>query len=256
MRIAILSILLLSMASCKTVKPVVSDAVNHPNDTVATVEPKVSFIRNYYGGLSDFRTLNIKASAKYEDDKQEQSVTADIRIKKDEMILVSIRFLGITMAKALITPQSVKYYEKIDGTFFEGDYTTLSKWLGTELDFQKVQNLLLGRPLENIADKNLEPKQDGSAFVIEDNSKRAIPKVYTFLESKLKRSEIKQPSAGRNLTVDYPSYKETLPAQVLIDALHEKGKTNIRINYNASTFNEELSFPYSVPQGYERVFIE
>lgn len=256
MRIAALIIFLLSMASCKTVKPVVSDTAKHPNDSVVTAEPKASFIKSYYAGLSDFRTLNIKASAKYEDDKQEQSVTADIRIRKDEMILVSIRFLGITMAKALITPESVKYYEKIDGTFFEGDYTTLSKWLGTELDFQKVQNLLLGRPLEDIADKNLEPKQNGAASVIEDNSKRSIPKVYTFLEVKLKRSEIKQPSAGRNLTVAYPSYKETLPAQVLIDALHEKGKTNIRINYNSSSFNEELSFPYSVPQGYERVFIE
>jgi hypothetical protein len=27
--------------------------------------------------------------------------TAEIKIKKDEMILISIRFLGITMAKAL-----------------------------------------------------------------------------------------------------------------------------------------------------------
>jgi hypothetical protein len=32
-------------------------------------------------------------------------------------------------------------------------------------------------------------------------------------------------------------------------------KTTININYNSITFNEELSFPYSVPNSYERIFI-
>jgi hypothetical protein len=52
-----------------------------------------------------------KANAKYSDDQQSQNVTAEIKIKKDQQILV-IRFLGITMAKASITPTSVSYYEK------------------------------------------------------------------------------------------------------------------------------------------------
>jgi hypothetical protein len=65
--------------------------------------------------------------------------------------LVSIRFLGITMAKTLITPNKVKYYEKINGKYFEGDFTTLSRWLGTELDYQKVQNLLLGQSIDDLS---------------------------------------------------------------------------------------------------------
>jgi hypothetical protein len=69
-------------------------------------------IANHYNNKSDFSTLYIKADAKYSDDRSSQNVTAEIRIKKDEQILVSIRFLGITMAKASITPTSVSYYEK------------------------------------------------------------------------------------------------------------------------------------------------
>jgi hypothetical protein len=60
-------------------------------------------IGNHYNNKSNFSTLYIRANAKYADDKQTQNVTAEIKIKKDEQILVSIRFLGITMAKALIT---------------------------------------------------------------------------------------------------------------------------------------------------------
>ena len=32
--------------------------------------------------------------------------------------------------------------------------------------------------------------------------------------------------------------------------------TKIDIEYKTVTFNEDLSFPYSVPEGYERIYID
>jgi hypothetical protein len=49
-------------------------------------------IANHYNNKTDFSTLYIKADAKYSDDRSSQNVTAEIRIKKDEQILVSIRW--------------------------------------------------------------------------------------------------------------------------------------------------------------------
>jgi hypothetical protein len=57
------------------------------------------------------------------------------------------------MAKASITPTSVSYYEKIKGTYFEGDFSALSQWLGTDLDFNKIQNMLLGEAAHENATK-------------------------------------------------------------------------------------------------------
>jgi hypothetical protein len=37
--------------------------------------------------------------------------------------------------------------KKIKGTYFEGDFSALSQWLGTDLDYNKIQNMLLGEPL-------------------------------------------------------------------------------------------------------------
>ena len=82
----------LFLISCKS-KAVLSEG---KADDVLSAE---KIIENHYNNKLDFKTLYIKASAKYQDDKQKQNVSADIRIKKDEKILVSIRFLGITMAK-------------------------------------------------------------------------------------------------------------------------------------------------------------
>ena len=102
------------VVSCKS-KAV---AVQNNNTTEVVTKKDNKAIEKHYENKLDFSTLYIKASAKYVDEKQSQNVTAEIRIEKDKQILISVRFLGITMAKALITPSAVSYYEKINNSYF------------------------------------------------------------------------------------------------------------------------------------------
>ena len=218
-------------------------------------------IAKHYDNKLDFKTLNIKASARYEDEKQSQNVTADIKIERDKQILVSIRFLGITMAKALITPTTVSYYEKIKGTYYEGDFTSLSKWLGTELDYSKVQNLLVGEALDDLRKGKYTQTIVENLFKLEDEKEAKIKKIF-YLDSEkylLQKEEILQPAENRMLAIKYSDSKTfdqgILPTKIEINAVQPKGKTDINLEYNNITFNEELSFPYSVPSGYKKVII-
>lgn len=219
-------------------------------------------IQNHYSNKKDFTTLYIKADAHYEDRSNSQNVTAEIKIRKDEKILVSIRFLGITMAKALITPTEVKYYEKLGGKYFEGDYTTLSQWLGTDLDFQKVQNLFIGQAMDDLTKGTFKTTIVDKLYKLESTNGGSIQKAFYFEAQHflMKQQEISQPSKDRMLKVVYPNHTEhaqaILPAGIDIEASQPKGKTTINIEYTSTTFNEELSFPYSVPEGYERIFID
>src|SRR6478736_983501 len=149
-------VFLVFLVSCKAKKAVVTSA----KPTKEVTAEKI--IASHYNLKNDFKTLYIKSDVRYRDDYQSQNVSAEIKIQKNEKILLSIRFLGITMAKALITPTEVKYYEKINGNYFEGDFSTLSRWLGTDLDFYKIQNLLIGEALEDLT----KGKYD---FSIEEN---------------------------------------------------------------------------------------
>ena len=135
---------LITLISCKSKSGVVMTAPKENKNTTSSV------IEKLYQNKNDFSTLYIKSSANYADEKMSQNVTAEIKIKKDEQILVSVRFLGITMAKALITPEGVSYYEKINGSYFEGDFKGLSQWLGTDLDYSKIQNLLVGQAIDDL----------------------------------------------------------------------------------------------------------
>ena len=250
----VMFLFLLCLVSCKS-KAVLAEAVaSHKISSERIIE-------SHYANKKEFSTLYIKSSAHYQDEKQSQNVTAEIKIKKDEMILVSIRFLGITMAKALITPSEVKYYEKIGGKYFEGDYATLGKWLGTDLNFQKVQNMLIGQAIDDLKKEKFTTTIEDQLYKLTNDADAGTSKKYYFEAQKflLKKLQIEQKAKQRTLTIFYPNFTESnqmvLPTGLLIEANQEKGKTNINIDYNSISFNEELSFPYSVPEGYERIFI-
>lgn len=255
-----IAILLVSVfvISCK------SKAVAVQNNTAEVVETKTDkkAIEKHYENKLDFKTLYIKSSARYVDEKQSQNVSAEIKIEKDKQILVSVRFLGITMAKALITPTTVSYYEKINSTYYEGDFTSLSKWLGTELDYSKVQNLLIGEALDDLRKGKYTQTIVENLFRLEDEKEKNIKKTF-FLEPEkylLQKEQISQPSENRMLEIRYSDTKTfdqgIIPTAIEINAVQPKGKTDINLNYNNITFNEELSFPYSVPSGYKKVIIK
>lgn len=248
------------MFSCKP-KAIVTSAtatVAEPVDEMKAAK----IIDNHYNNKSDFSTLYIKANARYSDNKQNQNVAAEIRIKKDQQILVSLRFLGITMAKASITPTSVSYYEKVKGTYFEGDFTSLSQWLGTDLDYSKIQNMLTGEALDNLNKGKYTKILLDNLYRLDDNANDNTQKSYYFnpADFTVNKQEVIQKAENRSIQIAYPervAYKEAnLPSSIEINTVQPKGKSEINLNYSSVTFNEELSFPYSVPDGYKRIIIK
>lgn len=248
---------MITLASCKT------QQVAAVSEGKATGSKSVQeIVEGHYKNSKDFKTLYIKASAKYEDKHQSQNVTAEIKIKKDEIILVSIRFLGITMAKAIITPTRVSYYEKINGTYFDGNYAVLSRWLGTELDYSKVQNMLTGEALYDLTKGMYQASLEEGKYKLQSADRSSIMKKFFFEGSNylLKQQEITQMGVEtRSLEIRYPSHREypkaVLPASIAIEA-EQKDRVTINIEYNTVTFDEELSFPYEVPEGFEQITIE
>ena len=247
-------ILVLSLISCKSKQSVAT------TDAVNTTEVS-KIIKGHYANEHDFKTLNIRANAKYEDAKQSHSINADIRIKKDEIIWINIKFFGIPMAKALITPTKVSYYEKINGTYFEGDFSMLSNWLGTDLDFNKVQNLFLGKAIDDLSKSKWITEINEKLFKLSKPSNADIIKDFYFEAANflLKKETISQQSQNRMLEIQYPSHREVgkmfLPNEINIKA-SQKDNVFINIEYKNTTFDENLSYSYEIPNNYKAIEIE
>jgi hypothetical protein len=166
------------------------------------------------------------------------------------------------MAKALITPSSVQYYDKIGNKYFEGDYSSLSKWIGTDLDYQKLQNMFLGKTIDDLHASKYDASIIEKLYKLQSNPDSNTNKAFYFESDNylVKKQEINQSLKNRTLQIEYPDYKRyesmILPLSLAIDARQKESKTNINIEYKNISFNEELTFPYNVPEGYERIFIE
>ncbi|MGB5364092.1 MAG: DUF4292 domain-containing protein, partial [Aureibaculum sp.] len=101
----------ISIFGCKSVK--ISSSNINKGMTANNV------IENHYDKAFNKETIIAKLKVKYIGKSNLPGVTASLRVKKDETIWISIYKLGFPIGKALITPQRVSYYEKINRTYFD-----------------------------------------------------------------------------------------------------------------------------------------
>jgi hypothetical protein len=250
-KISTVLLLMLLVVSCKPKQSVAEASANE-----SLVASKI--IKGHYADEKVFSSLNIRANARYKDKNNSYSFSADIRIKKDEIIWINVKLFGYPVAKAIITPDKVSYYEKSSSTYFEGDFSLLSDWLGTELDFNKVQNLLIGYAIDDLTSSKYLAKIENEMYQLSEKNKSNTAKTFYFEAANflIKKEEIQQIKEDRNLEVFYPSHKNQngmfLPNEIQIKA-QQKDMVSIELEYKNILFNENLSYPFSIPNGYQQI---
>lgn len=247
---------MLVVTSCKTNKNI-TDANNITNISTKKI------INNHYTNNFHQQTVNAKLNAKYSDKKTSATVSIKLRLEKDKTIWMSATKFGIPLAKVKITPNRVVYYEKLQRTYFDGDFSLLSKWLGTELDYDKVQNILLGQAVLNLRKGKYNSKIDNNLYELSPKKVNELYGILFFMNPdnfKLNKQEIRNPKKQQLLSVSYPNYNkikgEQFPKNINIRATDNKNLTTINIEYRSVEFNNELSFPFSIPSGYKEISLE
>lgn len=217
----------------------------------------------HYKNVPEFKTLTSKMRLKYQDEERSQSVTVSFRMEKDKTIWMSAQVLGIPLAKALITRDRVSYYEKIGKTYFDGDFSLLSKWLGTPLDFDKLQNLLLGQTIYDLRDGRYKLTESSRGYqLVPADEMEAIRKMFLLDPQSYKATaqQLSQEKENRSVTVTYPKYQRvsgnTIPEDIKIIANEGGSGTQIEINMRSVSFNEDVSFPFEIPSGYDEIVID
>ncbi len=217
-------------------------------------------ISSHKAAAPEFKTLAGRMQLVYETDEKLQSITVSLRIEKDKNIWIKASILGITIAKVLITPNHVSYYETIGKTYFEGDFTLLGEWLGTAINFQQTQNMLLGQSIftlnpseyKNEVFQNkfkLQPKQQPQNFI---HSLFLNPDNF-----KIASETLSQPNDDRLLSIRYGDYQKLngqfYPQNIMINTSEKGSGTKIEINYKKIDLNVDVSFPFEIPQGYQEI---
>src|SRR5690606_17014868 len=158
----------------------------------------------------------------------------------------------------------VSVYSKLVNEYFDGDFSYLSRCLGTELDFEKVQNLLLGDALYDLRDEKyslevisgnyyqLKPKKPGDLF-------KTLFQINP-INYKMASQQLAQPWKKRLMEVNYTNYQKInnwiLPDKVAIVAIDGDHTNTVSIEYRNMEFNRALNFPYDIPNGFKEIALK
>ncbi len=249
--LALISLLIFS--SCKS-KKVITDG------TVDNALSAKSIIKKHYQNELDFKTIAGRMKIDYFDGKKSQGTTVSFRMEKDKAIWMSAT---LSLVKVYITPNRVSFYNKLGKEYFDGDFSYLSELLGAELDFEKIQNLLLGQAIFDLRDEKYRLSQNEANYQLTPKNELDLYKILFQIEPKnykMAIQQLSQPLEQRLLEIKYSDYQlsggHVLPNNVLITALEKNNKNTIDIEYRNIEFDRKLSFPYKIPKGYKEIIVE
>lgn len=248
-----IGVMMLLFAACKTGKVVTEGGV----DAKMTAK---AVIKNHYRNQPEFKTLSGRIKIDYTDGETSQSLGVSLRMERDKTIWMSAP-LGIV--KVFITPTRVSFYNKLQNEYFEGDFTYLSDLLGTELDFEKVQNLLLGQALLDLREERYEAVVTGGSYELKPKDPIPLYKILFQIEPryfKIATEQLSQPQKKRLLAIRYKNYQDVenriLPSEIGITAIEQEKRTVIDIQYRNMEFDKALNFPYTIPNGFEKIVLK
>jgi outer membrane biogenesis lipoprotein LolB len=250
-----LSVFLVLLAlSCKSAKGVIVSGEASNKLSARQV------IKQHQKNATDFNTMQARIRIDIIQGEQEQGTTFNCRIEKDKVIWLSA---PIGYARMMITPENVRFYNKGDNTYFDGDYKLLSDFVGVDLDFLKVQNILLGQAIYNLKDAPHEVSVNENSYALQPKDHNSLLELFYLINPshfKMDSLQLYQQLKKRMLQVDYSSYQEVenqiLPQNIRIIATEDSEQVAITMEFKSVSLNQEVRFPFKIPNGFEEIVIK
>lgn len=249
----VLVVFQLVFISCKSTKSLTSSERNLKLSTKEVIKANAK-------SAADFKTLQGKIKIEYTQDQKSQAYTVSIRMLKDEVIWINS---ALNIIRAIITPEKVSFYNKLDNTYFDGDFSYLSDILGTEVDFKKVQNILLGEALFKLDKETYNMSVHNDAYLFQPKEQVPLFELFYVVNPshfKMDSQQLAQPESSRFLEIDYLSYqeidKQSLPENIKVIVLEGDDETIIELEFKSISLNEDLRYPFKIPSGFDEIILK
>jgi hypothetical protein len=222
-----------------------------------------------------YTDLAIRFEADLTLDKNNNSFKGNIRIKKDSIIWISINPLfGIEAFRIMFSVDSVKMINKINNTYFLGDYSMINTMFSTPFDFDMLQSLITGNDFSFYENDIFKANIDGGFYKLTtmgrqklkkyvrnqiDNDKVLIQDIWldpsTYKIVKQQWKEIKNNNSkmlfqydGFSLTDD----GQLFPGNLMCDITAEN-RISVNIKYSRVQVNKAFEFVFIIPGSYQPI---
>jgi hypothetical protein len=268
-RFFLLLVIISLLASCRSTKKIQTAIAKR--DTVVTVNippgaAKIDTIQLIRSALKkidsnhiSFRSFSAKVNVDYTgSDGKKYDVNANIRISKDSAIWISVNaVLGFEAMRLYITKDSLKLLDKLTKTYTARNIDYLQEVSSLPLDLYVLQDLIIGNPI--FLDSNIVSYSSGNNQIALLSLGELFKNLITVDETDktLIHSKLDDADPTRNRTADltyddYENKKGVLFSTKRRIVVAEKNRLDIKLDFKQYEFNQDVSFPFSIPKNYER----
>jgi|TARA_B100000787_G_scaffold41189_1_gene29243 hypothetical protein len=270
-------LLLLLFTSCKSVKNTI------PSSEYKNLSSK-QLVRKVNKSQSKFKTYQAKAKFKINSNGARKSYGVSLRIKKNEAIWLSS---AAGIVRALLTQDSIYYYNKLDKKYLISDYKALEDLIGLNLNYNMVENILLSQPINGISNSTFNNKMsktglsyifnwdlttdqykklkidnfEGIYKINRDNFKLDLcsfkvfnsDNIVTLYEIQyLDFTKIKNQSFTSKISINETFFSKN------ITNLEKKGSliNQINVEFKSINLNNKFKLPFKIPKNYTKILID
>ena len=257
----------IALTACTTQKTA-TETKSNPISTTEPVKSNSAFF-NKISAKSNFEQVKINSKINVENGSFIPTLNATIYIENGQKTWMNLAALFLNVARGVATPEGVKAYESYNKTYIDSDFSYLNNLLKVNfIDYNALQNLILGRTFILTNEKDFELTQNAQGFTLSSKSnikinvdgkatEYAVKSDYSS-DFNLSKVSLNNLTNQDQLEVYYNNWEtfegNSFPKNVKI--IIKAKKTDQILIENMKFDFSKMATPYSVPNNYKKTAIK
>ena len=222
-----------------------------------------------------FNNLSAKLSLTYNNNKSTTRLKGQLRMREDSILWISFSpAMGIEAARLILTRDSIKFINRLNKTYFLGEYQMLDTLISTTIDYIIIQSMILANELPYYKLDNYNVKADDNMYLLTMVKKRKVKRkikkgnspTNVIIEKvwldpvnfRMRRVEMNEiGNEKKKLIVQYDDYRQVegkmFPFKIKISVFSDNDLV-IDVDYSKVHFGETMRFPFRIPSKYKYAF--
>lgn len=244
------------LAGCKVTKVVISSPPELVEMPVLVPEPdntRKDKLNSIHKNNIVFNTLSVKSKAVLSISDKINDVNMNFRIKNNEVIWVSVTAIaGLEVARALITPDSVKILNRIDNIYISKPFTYIHEFTNDQINFNTLQAILIGNTVSELINDSTELKIENNETKLSSIIGGLAYSIRVGDQNKVIYANLNDLTANQELNANYTDFmmvnEQQIPHAISMDSKVKAKKFLLELKFLKIDLNGSIELPFRVPE--------
>ena len=244
----VIGIVLLVLMGCKSLSPVATTDVINTRLRSKAVQQQIE------ENALRFERLQWRGQASLERGGKRQKVSVTLRLKQGEGIWVSGSVI-VPLARVLITPKQLQFYENINRRYAQFDFRQVKKLLGAAVDYEMIERIITAGPLDKRALKRSKLTFTQNNYIL-SSRKRGVSLKWTY-DAAFRLISQQFSDGETSVLVNYDEYtridNQWVPQHLMASLSGVDKTTVLKLQSKQTQLNANFNMPFKIPKGYSKI---